>query len=178
MRSGVPEILLGVLIVGLASASSAQPLPAADPAAGAVKAATCGGCHGPDGNSPNPVWPKLAGQQAPYLEKQLRDFQAARRSNPMMSAMAAPLSPQDIVDVASYFSSLPLRVATPAAPDGEAERLYREGRPERRVVPCASCHGLQGEGFSIGMDGGFPAIGGQNAAYLHADREEIGRAHV
>ena len=179
-------IALGIALVlgaGPATTESVQ-LPVADPVAGAAMAATCGGCHGPDGNAPNPAWPKLAGQQPGYLAKQLSDFQTARRSNPMMSAMAAPLSPQNIADLSAHFASLPVLPtgASPAAGDTEpiassataaaggasAGRLYLEGRPENGILPCASCHGLLGEGFAIGVDGGFPSIGSQNGAYLEA----------
>jgi len=76
-----------------------------DVAAGKAKAATCMACHGPDGNSVNPVWPKLAGQHAPYLEKQIKDFRDGKRKDPMMSPMAAPLSDTDISNLAAYFAA-------------------------------------------------------------------------
>ena len=78
---------------------------AGDAAAGESKAATCAACHGKDGNSTNPLWPNLAGQHAPYLVKQLKDFKAGRRKDPLMSPMAAPLSDQDMEDLAAYFAS-------------------------------------------------------------------------
>jgi len=147
------------------------PVPAAplvgDAAAGATKAAVCGGCHGPDGNAPNPQWPKLAGQRPAYIAKQLRDFKAGRRVDPMMGPMAIPLSEQDIVDIAAHFASLEIRIpaAVPARSEF-AERLYLQGRPTERILACVACHGLDGEGFLSGAPGGFPAIRGQNAAYL------------
>jgi cytochrome c553 len=76
-----------------------------DPAAGKSKAAVCGACHGPDGNSPNPLWPKLAGQHAPYLVKQLAAFKSGARKDPLMSPMAAGLSEKDMEDLAAFFSS-------------------------------------------------------------------------
>jgi len=78
---------------------------AGDAAAGKAKAAVCGACHGADGNSVNPMWPKLAGQHAPYLVKQLKDFKAGNRKNPLMSPQAAALSDQDMENLAAYFSS-------------------------------------------------------------------------
>ncbi len=92
----------------LAVAAASVPLAtqaAGDPAAGKAKSAVCAACHGPDGNSTNPMWPKLAGQHAQYLAKQLRDFRAGRRNDPMMAPMAKPLSDQDIENLAAYFSS-------------------------------------------------------------------------
>ena len=78
---------------------------AGDVAAGKAKSAVCAGCHGPDGNSVNPLWPKLAGQHAQYLEKALHDYKSGARKDPSMSAMAAPLSDQDIENLAAYFAS-------------------------------------------------------------------------
>jgi len=76
-----------------------------DAAAGKAKAASCGACHGVDGNSLNPVWPKLAAQHAPYIVKQLKDFKSGARKNPLMSPQAAALSDQDMQDLAAYYSS-------------------------------------------------------------------------
>src|SRR5215468_259990 len=76
----------------------------ADAGAGKQKAAACGACHGPDGNSTNPLWPKLAGQTARYIYLQLRDFKEGRRKDPLMSPMAASLSREDMLDLADYFS--------------------------------------------------------------------------
>jgi cytochrome c553 len=78
---------------------------AADAAAGKAKSATCAACHGADGNSANPMWPKLAGQHAPYLEKQMKDFRDGRRKDPVMAPMAAALSDADIANLAAYFAS-------------------------------------------------------------------------
>ena len=76
------------------------------PSVGATKAATCVACHGPKGISANPLWPNLAGQKYDYLVKQLHDFKAGRRQDPLMAPMANILSDQDILDVAKYFSGL------------------------------------------------------------------------
>jgi len=75
-----------------------------DPIKGKDKTVTCAACHGPDGNSPTPIWPSLAGQHAQYLEKQLTDFLSGKRKNDQMSAMASVLSPDDIPDVAAFYA--------------------------------------------------------------------------
>lgn len=87
-----------LLVAGNASA-------AGDAAAGKSKAAACAACHGPNGNSTNPLWPNLAGQHAAYLEKQLKAFKSGERKDPLMSPMAAPLSDKDIKDLSAYFAS-------------------------------------------------------------------------
>ena len=80
-------------------------LAAGDAAAGKSKAASCVACHGPGGNSVNPLWPKLAGQHAPYVVKQLKAFKSGARKDPMMSPMAMPLSDQDMENLGAYFAS-------------------------------------------------------------------------
>ena len=92
-----------VAAAGLAVSGTAGA--AGDAAAGKSKSTTCTACHGPDGNSTNPQWPKLAGQHAPYMVKQLKDFKSGARKDPVMSPMAAPLSPQDMEDLSAYYAS-------------------------------------------------------------------------
>lgn len=97
-----------LFIVAIASASlllSVSAGAAGDAAAGKAKSAVCGACHGPDGNSSNPLWPNLAGQHAAYLVKQLKDFKSGARKDPVMAPMAAPLSDQDMENLAAYFTS-------------------------------------------------------------------------
>jgi cytochrome c553 len=79
---------------------------AGDAAAGKAKSANCAACHGAEGISANEIWPNLAGQKGAYLVKQLKAFKGGSRSDPMMSAMAAPLSDEDIDNLAAYYSSL------------------------------------------------------------------------
>lgn len=77
---------------------------AGDVATGKSKSAPCAACHGPDGNSTNPLWPKLAGQHAAYLVKQLKAFKSGERKDPLMTPMAAGLSEQDMKDLAAYYA--------------------------------------------------------------------------
>ena len=99
MKSCLAVALGAMLLAGGAAV-------AGDIAAGKTKAASCAGCHGSDGISANPLWPNLAGQKAPYLVKQLKAFRDGGRQDPMMSAMARPLSDADIDNLAAYYSSL------------------------------------------------------------------------
>jgi len=73
--------------------------------AGKAKSKICISCHGVDGNSTNPVWPKLAGQHSIYLAKALRDFRSGARKDSVMSAMAKPLSDDDIANLAAYYAA-------------------------------------------------------------------------
>lgn len=77
---------------------------AGDPVAGEKKAAPCASCHGPEGNSAAPNFPTLAGQHEDYLMQAMEDYKSGARENPVMAGMAAPLSEQDIEDLAAYYS--------------------------------------------------------------------------
>jgi len=154
--------LVSVSMVLAIAASGVQA--AGDAAAGKAKSAVCMACHGPDGNSPNPIWPKLAGQHASYIKKQLNDFKAGARKNELMAPMAAPLQDQDIEDLAAYFSSQKQKPGEAAADQvALGERVFRAGNPEKGVAACGGCHGPNGAGNPGAR---FPRIAGQHAAYL------------
>jgi cytochrome c553 len=139
---------------------------AGDPAAGEQKSQVCAACHGPGGQSVNPIWPHLAGQHAEYTTKQLQDFKAGKRKNEQMSPMAAPLSDQDIADLAAYFASrkAPSGTATPELVE-LGERLYRAGNPDTGLPACMACHGPNGAGNPAAQ---YPRVAGQHAAYAAA----------
>jgi cytochrome c553 len=136
---------------------------AGDAAAGKEKSAVCAACHGADGNSLSPIWPKLAGQHPFFIEKQLHAFKSGERKDPLMSPMALPLTDQDIQDLAAYFSSQKQTVGQANADQVKlGERIYRAGNPITGAAPCMGCHGPKGLGNPAG---GFPRIGGQHAGY-------------
>ena len=131
---------------------------AGDPVAGKEKSAMCQGCHGEDGNSAAPSFPKLSGQFANYLQKQIHDFQGNSRSDPMMSGMAAGLTDkQDLLDISAYFASQKqMKGASPVVNEvGRSRYLDDNG--------CVNCHGANGKGKA---DPITPAIGGQHKEYL------------
>ncbi len=97
-----------IIIATAALAISLSPAGfAGDIAAGKAKAASCAGCHGPNGISSNPMWPNLAGQKAAYLAKQIKDFRDGKRKDPVMAPMVAGLTDADADNLAAYFASLP-----------------------------------------------------------------------
>ena len=155
-------VLAAIFSVSAALAATTS-LAAGDAAAGKTKAAACAACHSADGNSVNPVWPKLAGQHAPYLVKQLTNFKAGDRNNAMMAPMAAPLSEQDMADIAAYFSGQTQNggKADPALV-AAGEKLFRGGNATTGVAACMGCHGPNGMG---NPPANFPRLSGQHAAY-------------
>jgi cytochrome c553 len=155
---------LAIAVASALLSCSITALAAGDVAAGKQKSAACVACHNADGNSTNPQWPKLAGQHADYLVKQLNDFKGGNRANPIMSGMAAPLSQQDMEDLAAYYSTQKITAgqADPAlVPLGE--QIFRGGNLASGVAACAACHGPNGVG---NPQAGFPALAGQHAEYI------------
>lgn len=158
------------LLVAVVAVSAAFAAQAADPEAGRAKSQTCAACHGADGNSVNPEWPSLAGQQAVYIATQLHAYQAGERVDPMMTGMVAGLSDEDILDLAAYYAAQTMEPKT-ADPDlvELGERIYRGGNLESGVTACTACHGPQGLGNA---PAGWPKVAGQHAAYIAHELRE------
>ena len=148
-----------------------------DAAAGAAKAAACAACHGAKGIAVAPTFPNLAGQSQTYLYVQLRAFKDGARANPVMQPLAKALTDQDMRNLAAHFTSLP---GKPAAHTAQASSrgatLFHDGDATQGVPPCQGCHGVDGRGphpdpTSTAPQPAwstFPALAGQNAAYVLA----------
>ncbi len=137
-----------------------------DATAGQAKAAACGACHGMDGNSSDAQYPKLAGQSERYIVRQLTDFKAGKRQNPIMLGMATPLSTQDMHDVAAYFASkTPLPGVADQALVEKGETLFRQGDSARGIPACMACHSVDGRGNPGAM---YPQLTSQHAQYIEA----------
>ena len=135
-----------------------------DATAGKAKSATCAGCHGMDGNSANPEWPKLAGQGDRYLDKQLQDFKGGARSNATMAPMVAALNEQDMADLSAFFSSQTVQAGSADEKLVElGQKTYRGGNPASGVPACTGCHAPSGVGNPAA---GFPSLSGQHARYV------------
>ena len=159
--------MLGAALV-LAGPAFAQQKPQADKAQ-AIVGQVCAACHAADGNSTAPANPKLAGQFADYLNKQLNDFKAKdgkkpARESAVMNGMVATLSEGDIKQVAAYFSGQKLKPALASDKDLAAlgQKLWRGGNAEKNLPACAGCHGPAG----AGIPGQFPRLAGQYGDYL------------
>ncbi|GHE89108.1 c-type cytochrome [Thalassotalea profundi] len=146
-----------------------------DVEAGKALSATCVACHGADGNAAVPMYPSLAGQSEHYLVKQLKDFKAATvnsdegRADPVMAGMVAPLSEDDMKNLAAYYASQTLRPA--ASKSNEVgQKLYLIGDAKRGITACVACHSIDGKGMG---QASFPAIAGQNATYIKSQLEKF-----
>ena len=142
----------------------AGPALAADASAGQSKTLVCSACHGADGNSLVPSFPKLAGQNERYLIKQMNDIKGDERPVPTMAGQLTSMSDEDIANIAAYYASQtasggqadPAKVALGA-------KVYRAGVSETGVAACGACHGARGDGNA---PAGFPALAGQHADYI------------
>jgi cytochrome c553 len=166
--------MAGTAVCSLAPSLSAAQVPAAatpdlpfthgKSAAGAIKSAVCAACHGPNGNSVNPEWPRLAGQSAVYIAEQLRLFRSGLRANPVMQPLAATLSDQDISDLAVYYEAqTPTGLEADPSYWQDGQALYLRGDHARDVPACTACHGPVGRG---NLAAGYPALRAQQSVYV------------
>ncbi|EAR62494.1 c-type cytochrome [Neptuniibacter caesariensis] len=154
------KLLISLLVtIGITGVAHA----AGDAAAGKGKTAVCAACHGADGNSAIANFPKLAGQNEKYLIKQMDDIKSGKRPVVEMTGLLDAMSDQDIADIAAYFAKQNGTVGH-AAKDlvEQGQKIYRAGIASKGVAACTACHAPTGEGNG---QAGFPAIGGQHAAY-------------
>lgn len=157
MRIQILSLLLGMGLAGFALAEG-------DVQAGQTKAAACGACHGADGNSLVPAFPKLAGQNINYLVKQMKDIMSGARSVPAMAGQLDGKSDQDLMDIAAYFAGQKGSVGeTKKELVTLGEMLYRAGNKDIGVAACTACHSPTGSGNSAA---GYPALSGQHADYV------------
>jgi cytochrome c553 len=154
-----------IALAGLAITTSASVFAAGDAAKGKTLTAACVACHGADGNSVNPIWPKIAGQSEEYITKQLTDFRSGARVDATMTAMAKAIaSDDDIPHIAAYFAS---QKQKPGVADEKLVRaggdLFKGGKSSSKVTACAACHGVTGNGNAKAK---FPRISGQHNKYI------------
>jgi len=170
------QLLLSVLLAATALAHANEPAPAGvykgDPAKGQpLASAVCGACHGADGNSAISANPKLAGQHADYLFKQMKNFKGGpegkpERTNAIMNGMIAPYTDEQMRDFSAYFAAQNQKgeVAKNQETIKMGEKLYRSGDAAKGLPACAACHGPAG----AGIPAQYPRIGGQFADYIEA----------
>jgi cytochrome c553 len=152
--------LFAVLSLALLLPMAAQ---AGDPVRGQQLSQACAACHGADGNSVNPEWPKLAGQHADYTYKQLMDYKSGRRENALMAGQVANLDEQDMRDLGAFYARQQMAPGTADESFAErGERIYRGGIPAAGVAACTACHGATGKGNPAAL---FPMVAGQHAKY-------------
>ena len=160
-----PWFLACALLSGVAAAVE-------DPGARARQLVTtvCASCHGADGNSTQTTYPKLAGLQASYIKKQIREFVSGTRRHEMMSSIAARLTEDDVQALADFFSSRPPSPGVDGDPRlaARGRAIYFEGNVAAGLPSCDGCHAADGTGGPR-----FPRLAGQHADYLYKQLDDI-----
>ena len=165
-RTMVRGVLAVVVTAALSSGAQAAGMLKGDAAAGEAKAVTCGACHGADGNSLSPGFPKLAGLGDKYLLKQMQDIRDGIRPVAVMAGQVDNMSDQDLADIAAFYDGQPRSAEMADADLVELGRkIYMSGIMERKVAACSGCHSPTGKGNG---PGGFPGLSGQHADYIAA----------
>jgi cytochrome c553 len=166
MRQLVNKKTLGSAALVSLLATSAALASGGDIEAGQAKAATCVACHGVDGNSAAPTFPKLAGLGHKYLLKQMKDIRDGRRPVALMAGQVDNMTDADLSDIAAFYNAQ-ARSAGSADPDkvNLGRKVYLAGIAERQVPACSGCHSPTGNGNG---PAGYPALGGQHADYIAA----------
>jgi len=159
-------LLVTALSVPVLAAEASAPVKPDVAKGQAISTQVCGACHTADGSRGIPANPILQGQHPEYLVKQLTEFKAGKRKNPVMTGMVAILAPADMVNVAAFYAS---KQAKPGFAKNKelvklGEKIYRGGIADKSVPACAGCHGPAG----AGIPAQFPRIGGQHSDYAEA----------
>ena len=171
MKKSILTLTLSACLAALAPLSFA----AGDASHGESLAAPCAACHGPDGNSLAPTFPKIAGLGEKYLYKQLVDIKSKTRDIVEMTGQLDAMSDQDLQDLAAYFASKPTQLS--GASDQElmlnsgekvsalklGEEIYRAGNAATNVPACTGCHSPRGQGNAPAA---YPRLSGQHADYI------------
>jgi len=168
MKKAILFTLVACFTSSMALASEAPAVAAAtkgDATKGKALSAVCAACHGADGNSVNPDWPKIAGQGEAYLVKQINDFREGKRTEASMTQMAKGIaSADDVLHLAAYYAGQKTKLGTANKEKVElGEAIYRGGVLSSGVAACSGCHGPSGAGNTAAK---FPQVAGQHAKYI------------
>ena len=152
-----------VLVLATLMVAVLAPAQADEARAKKIIGGSCFLCHGAEGESASEVFPRLAGQNAEYIAKQLENFKSGKRKSSAMAPMVAELSPDDMAALGRFYGSRPPHKEAPkdAPLAAVGQYIYHQGNKFSGVPSCASCHGPEGAGSNA-----LPRLAGQHAAYL------------
>lgn len=166
--------LFAALMFSMSVAQAAGPVEVFKPdlAKGKEIMQQCVACHGADGNASASIYPKIAGQHAEYLYKQLVNFKPGKdgekplRDNAIMAGFAAALSDEDMKNVSAYLATQKQTLGSAKNKDTLAlgEKIYRGGIADKKIPACAGCHSPNG----AGIPAQYPRLGGQHAQYTES----------
>jgi cytochrome c553 len=151
----------------MASAASAQ---ADEARAKRIAGGSCFLCHGANGESTSEVFPRLAGQNAEYIAKQLKAFKTGQRKSTAMADMSSRLTDDEMLALGKYYE----KMTPPSEPSkepllaGMGQYIYHNGNKFSGVPSCASCHGANGEGST-----NLPRLANQFSGYIHTQLKQF-----
>lgn len=164
-------------LAGLLLCAGAQSWAAGEPKvdlqrAEEIVSGRCFLCHGLEGESSSPLFPRLAGQHAKYMAKQLEDFKSGKRKSETMKSQSEDLTLQEMVSLGAYFEA---KLPQPHAPEdkdlaGVGRYIFHKGNSFSGVASCASCHGAKGYGTPL-----LPRLAGQNPEYIAAQLQQFNK---
>ena len=166
MKSWNRLVVLFAAGLGLPLAAVAAELPKVDLARAAeISGGRCALCHGAEGDSSSPLYPRLAGQHHQYIAKQLGDFKSGRRKSDTMNGMAQDLTPEEMLALGVYFEQKPTkpREARDADLAAVGRYIFQRGNDFSGVAACAGCHGDKGHGTEQ-----LPRLAGQVPRYTES----------
>jgi cytochrome c553 len=171
MKAISVTLAIAVAAFGTACSNLERSRDLANPAVPArvMAAQVCSNCHGLDGNSVSPAFPRLAGQQAVYIVNQLKGFRSQGRSDPAgneyMWGLSHHLTDEQIAGLADYYSKQTSRRTDAPAADpklvADGKEIFEKGVPAQNVIACISCHGPKAQGVDA-----FPRLAHQHAYYI------------
>ena len=169
MQKAILPLALAIASLGVGCSGLERSRNLADPQVSGTTIAqqVCSICHGLDGNSVSPQFPRLAGQQSVYLVNQIKGFKDHGRSDPpgpeFMWGLSRNLSDKQIDELADYFSKQ--TPAPNAAVDPKlmaaGKEIFENGIPDQNVIACTACHGPKAQGIEA-----FPRLANQHADYI------------
>lgn len=170
-RCGSRRLL--VLLAATLFTLAGSPSLAADAArAQEIVSGKCFICHGADGESSSPVFPRLAGQHSAYIARQLADYKSGRRKSSAMQPMVDDLNAADFAALGAYFAARPTHMHPVEDSDlaGMGRFIFNRGNPYSGVAACASCHGVNGNGTE-----NLPRLAGQHAQYIENQLKQFNK---
>lgn len=172
IQGNIAAVFFAAALLAAATASAAETtnpiklrIGAGNTVTGNNKSLLCQGCHGENGISLDEMVPSLAGQYAPYIAKELREFQTGVRTHQIMSDLAKTINDAELNDIAIFFASQKMMKGNGKGNNPVGKKLFLKGDPARKIPSCESCHGVNGKGQGPRIST-YPVIGGQHKDYL------------
>jgi cytochrome c553 len=162
-------LVLGALLLGTGASAWAQ---ADEARAKKIAGGSCFLCHGMNGESTSEIFPRLAGQHAEYVAKQLAAFKSGQRKSTAMADMVAKLTPDEMLALGKYYEKMtpPKEAAKDTQLAGMGQYIYQQGNKFSGVPACASCHGANGEGAA-----NLPRLASQFPGYIHTQLKQFNK---